>query len=83
VLRVAYLAAGGVNGQDVTVSYGSVSQRLTLKAGLHVAYLPVRGNTNRVVLSGEPATGPGLCIGSTRSGFIFPSNSGQTIPAGI
>jgi hypothetical protein len=81
VLRIAYLASSAVNGQHVTVRYGGVSQRLTLVAGLHDAYLPVRGSVHSVAVSGGPVAGPGLCIGGMRAGIVYPSTTGPTIPA--
>ncbi len=82
-LHVAYLAAQAANGEDVTVTYGKISQRLTIKAGLHDAYLPVRGSSNSVTVSGGPATGPDLCISGMRAGIIFASSKGPAIPASL
>jgi len=82
-LHVAYLAAQAANGQVVTITYGKISQRLTIKAGLHDAYLPVHGSANSVTVSGGPATGPALCISGMRAGIIFASSKGPAIPASL
>jgi hypothetical protein len=82
VLRVAYLASGTVNGDHVTVSYAGSAQVLTVKAGLHAAYFPVRGSTRSVTVSGM--VGPavtGLCVGAMQAGVIVPASSGLVIPA--
>jgi hypothetical protein len=81
VLRLGYLASAAENGENVTVSYGGASKVLTLKAGLHSAYVPVRGSARSVTFSGEPVTKSALCIGWMQAGFIVPSTSGVTIPA--
>ena len=82
VLRIAYLAAAAVNGDDVTVSYGGSAQVLTIKAGLHSAYLPERGSVQSVTVSGmSGAVATGLCVGAMQAGFIVPSGSGPVIPA--
>ncbi len=78
VLRVPYLAAASVNGQDVTVRYGFSSQQLTLKAGLHDAYFPERGSAISVTFSGAAMSG--MCVGSIGAGVIVPSASGTVIP---
>jgi hypothetical protein len=78
VLRVAYLAANAVGGQDVTVSYGASSQQLTLRAGLHSAWFIERGSTTSVTFSGPAMRG--LCVGSMAAGVIVPSASGTVIP---
>ncbi len=78
VLRIAYLASAAVNGEDVTVSYGGSAQLLTVRAGLHAAYLPVRGSALSVTVSG--AAMAGLCVGDMQAGFIVPSSSGLVIP---
>jgi hypothetical protein len=82
VLRIAYLASGTVNGDDVTVRYGGSTRVLTVKAGLHAAYFPVRGTVRSVTVSG--ISGPavtGLCVGAMQAGFIVPASSGPVIPA--
>jgi hypothetical protein len=82
VLRIAYLASGTVNGDDVTVSYGGRAQVLTVKAGLHAAYFPVRGSVQSVTVSGiSGAAVTGLCVGAMQAGFIVPATSGLVIPA--
>ena len=82
VLRVAYLASGTVNGDDVTVTYGRSTQVLTVKAGLHAAYFPVRGTVQSVTVSGiSGAAVTGLCVGAMQAGLIVPSSSGLVIPA--
>ena len=79
VLLVAYLASAAVGGQYATVSYGHSSQLLTVRPGLHNAYLPVQGSADSVTLSGPAMAG--LCIGGVRAGILVPSNSGPVIPA--
>jgi hypothetical protein len=82
VLRIAYLAAGTVNGDDVTVGYGGRTQVLTVKAGLHAAYFPVRGSVQSVTVSGiSGAAVTGLCVGAMQAGFIVPASLGLVIPA--
>ena len=78
VLHLAYLASGTVSGNYAMVRYGTSSQVLTVRQGLHDAYLPVRGTANNVVLSG-PAV-PGLCIGGAQAGVVVPSTSGTVFP---
>jgi hypothetical protein len=71
-----------VNGDGVTVSYGRSAQVLTVKAGLHAAYLPVQGSVQSVTVSGiSGAAVTGLCVGAMQAGFIVPSSSGLVIPA--
>jgi mannitol-specific phosphotransferase system IIBC component len=82
VLRIAYLAATVVNGDDVTVSYGGSAQVLTVKAGLHAAYFPVRGSARSVTVSGIYGTAvTGLCVGAMQAGIIVPASAGPVIPA--
>ena len=78
VLHLAYLASGTVSGDYAIVRYGTSSQVLTVRQGLHDAYLPVRGTADKVVLSG-PAV-PGLCIGGAQAGVVVPSTSGTVFP---
>lgn len=78
VLHLAYLASATVSGSYATVSYGTSSQVLTVRHGLHDAYLPVRGTANNVVLSGPAVTG--LCIGGAQAGVVVPSTSGTVYP---
>jgi hypothetical protein len=79
VLHVAYLASAEVGGQDAIVSYGRSSQLLTVRPGLHNAYLPVQGSADSVTLSGPALAG--LCIGGVQAGILVPANSGPVIPA--
>jgi hypothetical protein len=81
LLRMGYLAAKAVNGEPITIKYGGITQRLIIKAGLHDAYMPVRGSVRSVTFSGAPVTGPGLCIGGMKAGIVVPSPTGLTIPA--
>lgn len=82
VLNIAYDAANGINGEQVTVKYGNgATQQLTLKGGLHNAYLPVRGSARTVTVSEGPAGRPSLCIGTLREGFLYQLQTGPTIPA--
>jgi hypothetical protein len=82
VLRIAYLASAAVNGDVVTVSYGGSTQVLTVKAGLHAAYFPVRVSARSVTVSGiSGAAVTGLCVGAMQAGFIVPASSGPVIPA--
>ena len=78
VLRVAYLAAAGVGGQDVTVRYGNNTQQLTLRAGLHSAYFTEHGSATNVTFSGSAMRG--LCVGSMAAGVIVPAAKGTVIP---
>jgi hypothetical protein len=80
MLVLGYLAAPAANGQDVTVRYGAVTQKLTLKTGLNLAYLPVRGSADSVTLSGGPSASSALCVGGMRAGIIVQSPTGA-IPA--
>jgi len=79
VMHVAYLAAAGVGGQVVTVTYGASSQQLTLRAGLHSAYFTERGSASSVTFSGQAMNG--LCVGAIQAGVIVPAASGTVIPA--
>ena len=79
VLHIAYLAGPAVGGKDITVRYGDSSQTIPVRAGLHNAYLPVRGSAGSVTVSG-PAT-RGLCVGNVQAGIIVPSPTGLVLPA--
>jgi hypothetical protein len=78
VLHLAYLASGTVSGDYALVSYGTSSQVLTVRQGLHDAYLPVRGSADNVVLSGPAVAG--LCVGGAQAGVVVPSTSGTVFP---
>lgn len=78
VLRLAYLAAAAVGGQDVTVGYGNSSQQLTLRSGLHSAYFVEHGSATSVTFSGTAMRG--LCVGSMAAGVIVPAAKGTVIP---
>jgi hypothetical protein len=67
-LRIDYLA--GTN-ETVIVEFGSQSQEIILKAGLHSAYLPVDGRASDIVVYG-PAKG--LCLGASSAGVLFPAS---------
>jgi hypothetical protein len=78
VLHVAYLAGASVAGQDVTVVYGTSARQLTLRTGLHSAYLTERGSARSVTISGSAMRG--MCVGAVQAGFIVPASSGTVIP---
>jgi hypothetical protein len=79
VMHMAYLAAAGVAGQEVTVSYGTTTQVLTLRAGLHSAYFTEQGSATSVTVSGPAMNG--LCVGAIQAGVIVAAASGTVIPA--
>lgn len=81
VLRVAYLASSSVNGDQVTIRYGSDSQVLSVKAGLHSAYFSELGSAGSVTISGAALRSNGLCIGAMRAGILYASKTGPAIPA--
>lgn len=81
VLRIAYLASSTVNGDQVTVRYGSTSQVLSVQSGLHSAYFSERGSAQSVTISGAALANGGLCVGAMRAGILYASNKGPAIPA--
>lgn len=81
VLRFAYLASSAVNGDQVTIRYGTSTQEFSVEAGLHTAYVAELGSADSVTVSGRALGNGGLCIGQMRAGILFASNQGPEIPA--
>jgi hypothetical protein len=79
LLRVAYLADSAAGGADMTIRYGSTTQRMTIESGLHSAYVTIKGSAASVTIT-SPAAG-GLCVGEVQAGVIVPSPTGLVIPA--
>jgi hypothetical protein len=71
-VRIGYLLYGQ-SPTVVTVGYGSVFRSLTLRPGLHTAYVPVTGSVGGLVVSTGGAAG--VCIGDVEAGTIRPATS--------
>jgi hypothetical protein len=78
-LHLAYLAAASANGKSLTVRYGSATRLLTVRPGLHNAYLPELGSAASVTVSGPALAG--VCVGGLQAGAVVPAVSGLVIPA--
>jgi hypothetical protein len=74
-LRIGYLS--GVPGR-VLVTYGGRSQALTIKKGLHSAYLPVQGSSGAVIV--QLLSGALPCVGDAQAGVLLPSSTATPIP---
>lgn len=78
VLRFGYLLGPSSPG-TITVGYGNSVTNLTVRPGLHAAYLPERGgNVTKVTFAGLGTTP--MCIGDVEAGSIVPSPFIKPIP---
>ena len=78
ILRFGYLY-GPSKPRVITVSYGNSVAELTIRPGLHAAYLPERGgNVTSVTFGGVGATP--LCVGDVEAGNIITSPFTKPIP---
>ncbi len=74
VLRIGYIWESPLPGV-IAVTYGSTTQELTVRHGLHSAYLPVSGPAARITVSG--LAGSKICIGDAEAGAALPVQSHQ------
>ncbi|MDR2986792.1 MAG: hypothetical protein LBV34_18335, partial [Nocardiopsaceae bacterium] len=74
VLRIGYIWAPHVPG-TITVAYGGTRLKLTVRPGLHTAYLPVSGSAPGITVSG--LDGNKICIGDAEAGSASPTRSKQ------
>jgi hypothetical protein len=77
ILRLGYIWSGNSAGQ-IDVQFGSTEQTMTVKPGLHSAYLAVTGQASQVIV--ENLTAGKLCIGDAQAGNLAPSTTGKAIP---
>jgi hypothetical protein len=61
----------------VSVSYPGGIQDVTVKPGLHSAYVSVTGSVDQVIVQ---ARGGGLCIGDAQAGNLGPDQAGFVLP---
>lgn len=76
-LRIGYLLYGQ-SPAVVTVAYGTAFRSVTLRPGLHTAYVPVTGSVGGVVVNTGGAAG--VCIGDVEAGTVQPAGSGSPKP---
>ena len=74
VLRIGYIWGSQLPGV-ISVAYGSTTQELTVRPGLHSAFLPVSGSAAKVTVSG--LAGSKICIGDAEAGSARPLRSHQ------
>lgn len=77
ILRLGYIWSGNNPGQ-IDVQFGSTEQTMTVKPGLHSAYLAVSGQASKVVIDNLSAGK--ICIGDAQAGNLAPSTSGKVLP---
>jgi hypothetical protein len=77
ILRLGYIWSGNVPGQ-IDVQFGSTEQTMTVKPGLHSAYLDVSGQASQVVIDNLSAGK--ICIGDAQAGNLAPSTTGKALP---
>jgi hypothetical protein len=77
-LAFAYLASPAAAGESVTLTYGSISRPLVLRAGANAAYFPVSGSAADVVV--DDPSGPGLCVNNVVVGSSFAPGLGAAVP---
>ena len=77
LLRIGYIWGPRVPGVVIVV-YGTMAQELTVRHGLHTAYLPVTGSAPRVTVTG--LGGARMCVGDAEAGTLQPVLSGQNQP---
>lgn len=78
VLRFGYLL-GPPNSAVISVRYGSSVKYLTVKPGLHSAFLPERGaNVKQITIRGLGATT--MCVGDAQAGYIMSNPLSTPIP---
>jgi hypothetical protein len=68
-LRIGYIWGSQIPG-TVRVLYGRTLHLLQVRHGLHSAYLPVKGSTTRLIVSG--LGGRPMCVGDAEAGSIGP-----------
>ena len=78
ILRLAYIWSGTAPGQ-IDVQFGSTEQTMTVKPGLHSAYLAVAGQQASQVII-ENLTAGKICIGDAQAGNLAPSTTGKALP---
>jgi hypothetical protein len=76
-LGVAYLASPADAGGTATVTYGSISRPMVIRAGVSWFYVPLTGTAAQVIV--DDPDGPGLCVDSATVGFFAPG-LGSAIP---
>jgi hypothetical protein len=77
ILRLGYIWSGNVPGQ-IDVQFGSDEQMITVKPGLHSAFLPVTGQASQIVIQNLSAGK--ICIGDAQAGNLAPNTSGKALP---
>jgi hypothetical protein len=70
ILRVGYIAQSGGSS---TVSFAGHPQQLSVRPGLHEAYLPVQGTARSVLVDGLGAGR--LCVGNVTIGAVLPTSA--------
>jgi len=77
ILRLGYIYSGSVPGQ-IDVVFGSTEQTVTVKPGLHSAYIAATGEASEITVQN---LGPGkICIGDAQAGNLAPATSGKVLP---
>jgi len=72
-LRIGYIWAPH-NPGVVIVVYGDIAQELTVRHGLHAAYLPVTGSASTITVTG--LRGHKMCVGDAEAGTVAPALPG-------
>ena len=78
MLRIGYLWQAAGPGQ-LQVSYGTTSRTLTVRHGLHTAYLPVTGSAGWVQVTGSRIGQ--LCVGDVEAGRPGPAITATALPS--
>lgn len=77
ILRLGYIWSGHAPGQ-VDVQFGSTERTLTVKPGLHSAYLAVSGQASQIIVQNLSAGR--MCIGDAQAGNLAPATAGKALP---
>jgi hypothetical protein len=77
ILRLGYIWSGSVPGQ-IDVQFGATDQIVTVKPGLHSAYLAVKGQASEIVVQNLSAGK--VCIGDAQAGYLAANTSGKALP---
>ena len=77
ILRLGYIWSGHVPGQ-IDVQFGSTDQTLTVKPGLHSAYLKVTGQASQIIV--QNLSQGKICIGDAQAGYLVANTSGKALP---
>jgi hypothetical protein len=77
ILRLGYLWYSSAAGA-VTVEYPTGSATISVKPGLHAAFVPISGSVRQVTIE-DPADS--LCVGDAQAGNFSPNPFGQVLPA--